>query len=192
MASAFRAQGLARKRVPLWRRLEDKLARSKERNLALRDQVRAMKRKMQERGVASMERRIQALQAHNQALRQELEVMREESQRRFIVDRLADVDGNFRRKPVTQRGTLRFTINEASIVIDALEAVKGSLYTQRSINSAARKIRTAWKDAVQNHAAMRGRSLEELRSAEVRKALEDGAYRERDEQTERILSLRDG
>ena len=97
--------------MPLWRRLEDKLARSKERNLALRDQVRAMKRKMQERGVASMERRIQALQVHNQALRQELEAMREESQRRFIVDRLADVDGKFRRKPVTQRGTLRFTIN---------------------------------------------------------------------------------
>lgn len=192
MASAFRAQGLARKRVPLWRRLEDKLARSKERNLALRDQVRAMKRKMQERGVASMERRIQALQAHNQALRQELEAMREESQRRFIVDRLADVDGKFRRKPVTQRGTLRFTINEASIVIDALEAVKGSLYTQRSINSAARKIRTAWKYAVQNHGAMRGRSLEELRCAEVRKALEDGAYRQRDEQTERILSIRNG
>lgn len=192
MASAFRAQGLVKKRLPLWRRLEEKLARSYERNVALHDQVRAMKRKMQERGVLTLEKKVLALKAQNRALRQELEAMKEESQRRFIVDRLADVDGKFRRKPVTQRGTLRFTINEASIVIDALEAVKGSLYTQRSINSAARKIRTAWKDAVQNHAAMRGKSLEELRSAEVRKAIEDGAYRQRDEQTERILSLRNG
>jgi len=176
----------------LWRRLEEKLARAKERNAVLLGEVQAMKRKMQERGILTLERRIQTLQAHNKALKEELARLREQGERTFIENRMGDLDRKFKRKPVTQRGTLRLTINEASIVIDALEAVQGSLYTQRSINNAARKIRTAWRFAVQNHAAMRGRSLEELRSAEVRKALEDGAYRQRNEQAERILSLRDG
>lgn len=146
-----------------------------------------MKRKMQERGVLTLHRKIQTLQAHNKALKEEVEELRK---KQFIVDRMAGLDRLFKRKPVTQRGTLRFTINEASIVIDALEAVKGSPYTQRSINNAARKMRTAWNFAVQNRVAMRGRTFEELRSAEVRKAIEDGAYRQRDEQAERILSLR--
>lgn len=149
-------------------------------------------RRVGQRESRRLEMEVQFLQKENELLRKELDILRREDNRPYILNKLEEVPKEFKRKPVAQRGHLRLTINEASLVIDAVEAARGSLYAERSLKLAVKKLRQAFTEAVKNHAAMRGKSFEELRSAKVRKRIEDGTHSAWNEQAERILSLRDG